>query len=270
MRTDSTRTTIYDTVVREFPAIAAVHKEGIPTPEPFWLEKDSSVIGAPFLVCSHVSGEPVGNLYGANEGTGVEAGHELAEALGKLHSLPVAIVPGITPQSARNATDELFTQFERRWIEARTEISYIIGQAFAWLRERLICLEGDAVIVHGDAHFSNMLMQDGKLTCMLDWEFWHTGHPAEDLAYCRPYVEQTGNWDDFLARYVAAGGRPVSKEALDMFNVWRPLRNAVLAANVSHDFQTKGDLDLETAAIGSSTYFKMEALVARALVKAIG
>jgi hypothetical protein len=43
----------------------------------------------------------------------------------------------------------------------------------------------------------------------------------------------------------------------------------VLAANVAYHFQTREDLDLETAAIALSTLPKMEAQVALALQRAL-
>lgn len=266
LRTDSSRTTDHDSVAREFPLVRAVHAAGCPVPEPLWFEADDSVVGAPFIAFAHVAGAPAGNLWGAFDG-GSDAARELARALAGVHAVPVTAVPGGRVQPARAAVADLLTSYEARWKAALPRPSTIIGNAFAWLRERLDRVEGDAVIVHGDAHFSNMLMQDGRLSCLLDWEFWHFGHPAEDVAYARPYVEQTLDWGEFLDIYLAAGGRPVTTAQLDLFAIWRPLRNAVLASTIAHDFRAHEDLDLETAAIALSTFPRMEGQVAAALAK---
>jgi len=267
LRTDSSRTTVHDSVAHEFPLVEAVYRAGCPVPEPLWLETEESVIGAAFIAFAHVGGSPAGNLWGAFDKSG-DAARELAKALARVHRVPVTAVPGGTAQPARTAVDALLSTYEARWRAALPRPSTIIGNAFAWLRARLDRVEGDAAIVHGDAHFSNMLMEDGRLTCLLDWEFWHFGHPAEDLAYARPYVEATLDWQEFLAIYLAAGGRAVTTAQLDLFAIWRPLRNAVLASTIAHDFRAHEDLDLETAAIALSTFPRMEAQVAAALAVA--
>jgi aminoglycoside phosphotransferase (APT) family kinase protein len=264
LRTDSSRTTEYDSVAREYPLIAAVHEHGSPAPEPLWFEPDPSVIGAAFIAFSHVGGSPAGNLWGAYDDSDAAA-RALAETLAQLHSLPTAIVDEGAPRDAATAVRELFESYERRWRAAWPGPSMAIEKAFDWLQRRVPELEGPAVIVHGDAHFSNVLMDGDRLTALLDWEFWHFGHPAEDLAYCRPYVEHVLEWEEFVGLYVEAGGDEPVVEVLDTFAIWRPLRNAVLGANIAHDFVAKEDLDLDTAAIALSTYPRMEAQLMKAL-----
>jgi aminoglycoside phosphotransferase (APT) family kinase protein len=268
LRADSTRTTIYDDVAREYPLIEAVFKAGCPAPEPLWFEPDTSVIGGAFIAFAHVPGAVAGDLYGAAAGND-DAARALAAALAMLHALPVPAIADADGLSAMAATRLLFETYQRRWHEARLGPSVSMQGAFEFLFAKADVLNGPAGIVHGDAHFANMLMHEGRLAGLLDWEFWHAGHPAEDLAYCRPYVEQTMKWAEFLALYAAAGGTPPAAAALDLFAVWRPLRNAVLAANVAYHFQTREDLDLETAAIALSTLPKMEAQVALALQRAL-
>lgn len=264
LRADSGRTTVHDSVAREYPLICAVHDAGCPAPEPLWLELESAVIGRPFIAFRHMPGEPAGTVWNVTAGSG-EITDALARALARLHAVQLQRVPGGRPYPARDAVVEHFESFEKRWQEARLVASPIIANAFAWLKHQGGCFDGDAVVVHGDAHFSNMLMDRGRLICLLDWEFWHFGHPAEDLAYCRPYVEQVSDWGMFLDQYRAAGGRDVSTGALAAMAVWRPLRNAVLSTNVAHQFVTQEDLDLETAAIALSTLPRMERQVAAEL-----
>lgn len=39
------------------------------------------------------------------------------------------------------------------------------------------------VIVHGDFGPQNVLIEDGRISALLDWEFAHVGRPIEDLAW---------------------------------------------------------------------------------------
>ena len=45
-------------------------------------------------------------------------------------------------------------------------------------------LAGDGpVLVHGDFGPQNVLIDDGRITALVDWEFAHIGQPVEDLAW---------------------------------------------------------------------------------------
>jgi hypothetical protein len=70
-----------------------------------------------------------------------------------------------------------------------------------------------------------MLIQNGKLTALLDWEFSHIGDPMEDINYCRQFVEQVVPWDDFIAMYHAAGGVQFDPASATFFRLWPDLRN---------------------------------------------
>ena len=84
-----------------------------------------------------------------------------------------------------------------------------------------------ARVVHGDVGFHNLMVDQGKVTALLDWEFWHFGDPNEDLAFARMFMNQVGAWDEFIARYRACGGIEFSTECERYFNVWTSVRNAI-------------------------------------------
>jgi aminoglycoside phosphotransferase (APT) family kinase protein len=53
----------------------------------------------------------------------------------------------------------------------------------------------------------------------LDFELVHLGHPAEDLGYCRPFVQEMTEWDKFIDAYVAAGGKRFPADVVDYFSL---------------------------------------------------
>jgi aminoglycoside phosphotransferase (APT) family kinase protein len=113
----------------------------------------------------------------------------------------------------------------------RVPWSIALESGLAWLRRELHAIEGDAVVVHGDAHFGNVLAHGGTVTGLTDWEFSHAGHPAEDLAFCRGYVEAIMSWSDFMARYRAGGGHEVSERQLEFFRLSGHLRNLAVTSH---------------------------------------
>jgi len=119
--------------------------------------------------------------------------------------------------------------------------------------------------VHADTGFHNLLLDDSGSACLLDWEFAHFGDPAEDLASCRPAVERCMPWADFLVEYRAHGGKEVSDFRLRYFEVWRPLRNAVVCGTVMHTLMNGGADDVDPVTISLSTFMRLQADLARSL-----
>ena len=155
--------------------------------------------------------------------------------------------------------------------QAQTELKPMVtrSQAFGWLRQHLPCIDGPTTAVHGDAHFANLLALDDKLVCLLDWEFAHPGHPADDLAYCRGYVETIMQWSDFLAHYRDHGGRPVTEEQLQFFAVWGYLRNITFGANMLRDFNAGKLHGIQHLAIALNTRARLEALLSKSVATAL-
>ncbi|CAN5555071.1 hypothetical protein BH24ACT4_BH24ACT4_19300 [soil metagenome] len=83
--------------------------------------------------------------------------------------------------------------------------------------------QGPEAVVHGDFRVGNLLIDDSRLTAVLDWELAHRGDPVEDLGWICGRAWRFGGdreagglvgLDDLLAGYADAGGRPVSVEAV--------------------------------------------------------
>jgi aminoglycoside phosphotransferase (APT) family kinase protein len=104
--------------------------------------------------------------------------------------------------------------------------------------------------VHSDAGFHNILVEEGRIRAVLDWEFSHLGEAEEDLAYCRPVVETLMPWDAFVERYRQAGGSPVREERLRAYQIWRSLRNAACCALGLKAFNDGLNTDLRLAFAG--------------------
>ena len=196
-------------------------------------------------------------------------GAELAAALGRLHALPLRSLGIEGSATAQPFVQAMVASSEERWREGMPIASVAMEAAYGWMREQCRRFDARASLVHGDPGLQNVLVEDGSLQCLLDWEFAHASDPAEDLAYCRPAIEKVMPWPDFLAAYRAAGGGDVTEQRLQFFEVWRCLRNASLAANVLHDVQRGVVQGLEMAAIAVNTYPKLEAQLAASLARVL-
>lgn len=256
------------TVRDEFPVLQKLYRAGVRAPEPLWLETDPVPLGAPFFVMRCMRGSPPGDLWSAKN-VSPALGFELAEVLAGLHAAGAHRIWPNAPRSAREAVAEMIEETERAWnVEGRIT-SVTIETALCRLKQNLPCIDGAAMPIHGDAHFANVLAEGNRIVCLTDWEFVHAGHPAEDLAFCRPYIEAIMKWGDFLNHYYAKGGVVVTDAQLQFFGIWGYLRNAVFAANALRRFPDTAAHDTQTLYIALHARARVEAMLAEKLAEAL-
>lgn len=115
---------------------------------------------------------------------------------------------------------------------------------------------GETTVVHGDFRLGNLLVEDGALTGVLDWELAHLGDPVSDLGWLcvrawrfdrpdRP-AAGLGSRAALLDAYARASGRDISAEALAWWELLATLRWGIITVQ-----QAFGQRDsLEHAVIG--------------------
>jgi aminoglycoside phosphotransferase (APT) family kinase protein len=257
-------------VCTEYPLIAALHRCGVPVPEPLWLEAETCPLGGAFLATRRMRGAPGGNMWGEGINVSPTVAKAFAESLAKLHRTPLrSLLPEVGDGGARAATEAMVADYEARWRSCNPNASVPLELAFQWLRRELPRVDGGASLVHGDPGFQNMLVDGDELVCLLDWEFAHAGDPSEDLAYCRPTVSRVIPWEQFLDHYRAAGGPAVTAERLEYFEIWRTVRNATLGTRMLRDFMDGAVGGLESCAVAVNTFPRVESQLATSLVKVL-
>jgi len=253
-------------VIDEYRLLERVARRGLPVPEPLWLESSAEVFGHPFIVFRRMPGASAGDLIEGAFRKEPGTARALARVLGAVHAGGAALIedPG-ERGSAVAHTRELLTHYRDWWRLKKPFPSLVIESAFLWLFGGLERGLGQASVVHADTGFHNLLLDEQGRGCLLDWEFAHFGDPAEDLASCRPAVEQCLPWADFMSEYQRHGGGPVSDFRLDYFSVWRPLRNAVVCGTTLHTMMAGEADDIDPVTIGLSTFQRLQADLAKTL-----
>ena len=239
------------TVVDEFRVLRALHRAGIPAPEPTSLEADPAVLGQPFLILRRVEGSADAG------GKPREVGLELARVLARLHSLdPEKLDAGFPaiPRNAAECADLLLDHWHAIWLRKRLEPAPVIVRAFGWLRAHRPEAVSRISVVHTDVGMHNLLVHDGKIRALLDWEFARVGDPADDLGYARPHVERLVAWDEFLAEYYAHGGPVYLEENARWYELWRSVRNAVACTAGLAGFVSGENLQVNQALVGIGLY----------------
>jgi aminoglycoside phosphotransferase (APT) family kinase protein len=253
-------------VVDEFALLDRVARRGLPVPEPLWLESSGAPFGQPFIVFRRMPGTAAGDLIEGAFRKEARTARALARALALVHAGGTGLIENAADRaSSAPHTRELLTHYRHWWRLHKPFPSLIIEAAFVWLLRGLDQGAGAATVVHADTGFHNLLLDEAGNACLLDWEFAHFGDPAEDLASCRPAVEQCMPWADFMAEYASHGGQPVSDFSLNYFAVWRPLRNAVVCGTTLHSMMKGEADDVDPVTIGLSTFQRLQADLAKTL-----
>lgn len=224
----------------EFAVLQAVAAAGVTVPEPLWLCEDVDVIGQPFFVMRWLTGGTAARPLvadAARDGFGPALAEQLARELARIHSLspddPRLVTLGTPPASSARAQ---IAQW-RAWLDALAPGSNVLSDALDWL-DLHAPHEARPCLVHRDFRSGNFLVDNGRLTAVLDWEFAGWGDAFEDIGwFCASCWRAGGDLeasglssrDAFYRAYAAAGGGPVDAGAVAYWEIMAHVRWAIIA-----------------------------------------
>ena len=215
-------------VAREFRIISALSGTAVPVPPALGLCSDPAVNGAPFYVMGFVAGlvphdRPAGSYIPPAERRSL--GVDAVSVLAALHSLdPDRIGLGDLGRRKGYVQRQLY-RWSRQWDASRQRDLPVMDRVHTLLEDR-IPAQQRACVVHGDYRFGNLIVKDGKIGAVVDWELCTLGDPLADLGYLandwidpgrpelwRSSVVQDGGFpslDEMAVRYAALTGADVS------------------------------------------------------------
>ena len=183
---------------------------------------------------------------------------ECASQLARIHSLDRSKVPADVPvMDYREAISKLRAQFEETGGDRP-----IIALGLAWLEKH--CPDPiEPVLNHGDFRLGNLLVRDGWLTGVLDWELAHFGDYHEDLAFgCLPVWRFSrhdrpalglGKLEYYFDAYESNGGRPVDPTRFRFWTVYRMVWWALGCLGMAQNWRSGEDRMLERVVISRRT-----------------
>jgi aminoglycoside phosphotransferase (APT) family kinase protein len=241
VRMDQAFNFLETTVLDEYPALQLLFAHGVPVPEPYALEPTGEVLGGAFIVCSRVAGRTLGTSYFPPPRNDAVT-RSLAACLAKIHAVPVDHLASIGRERklARSYIEDEVLRHYATW-RALDITCPTVEAAFAWVRANLSSAHGRRTIVHNDFNYHNILIDDDRVTAVLDWEFVHLGNPASDLGYFAEVAERGSGFDFFLQEYARAGGRLPRRDELDFYILWGHTRFAIMNFQVKTAIE-RGDL----------------------------
>ena len=217
----------------EFDLLKALERTPVPAPRVFWFDGDGRWLERPAMIMEKASGTAERELLSARNKQGLDLvarvgiSTQIAEALARIHRVDVTTLALDRPASASNPALEQLEFYDAEILKTLVEPMPELRLASLWLREHLPEPPARATLVHGDYRPANVLVAEGRLSAVLDWEFAHTGDPAEDIGwYLTSYYAHEhlieGSWsaDDFTAVYEQALGAKADRKAIRFWAVF--------------------------------------------------
>ena len=156
-------------VTTEFRLLRALHRRGLPVPEPLLVDTAGELLPGPFMVLSFVEGSTT--VPDTRRDRYLDA---VAGALARIHASSTAGLPALPPRVDPVPEALEFLPEGRDWERLR-----------AWLRSSDGPAHAESPrLLHGDFWPENLLWRDGALVAVLDWEDAALGDPHSDVAGC--------------------------------------------------------------------------------------
>ena len=252
----------------EFVLLKVAYDAGVSVPQPHALCTSSDVIGTPFFVMQTMSGEGQGRKLVRHPDRPV-FGPPLAQQLGREMANIHSISPQVEDLSFLKRLPDGVSPARQRISECREALDGLSSghpvceYALNWLEDNLSeweAVDTPITLTHRDFRTGNFLVDDGKLTAILDWEFAAWSHPAEDIAWLCARCWRFGNdnnivgglagFADFAAGYNEILPDGINHAALPFWQIMAELRWAVIALHQAERNRSGAEISLELALSG--------------------
>ena len=243
---------------QEFAVLRAAFAAGVAAPEPLFACEDPAVFERPFYIMRRARGVGAGRLVTRTDAPLDDLARELGRQLALLHSIKPG-APGLDFLAVPDSPGLAAARLYREWLGPEASRDPVLAWGLRWL-ERNAPAATDIVLCHRDYRTGNYLVDNGRLTAILDWEFCGWSDPMEDVAwfcsrswrFARMDREAGGIADrrTFYSAYEAASGRGVNPTRIAFWETAAYLRWAAIAWQQGERHSSGVEPSLELALTG--------------------
>ncbi|HYN89111.1 MAG TPA: phosphotransferase, partial [Ardenticatenaceae bacterium] len=187
---------------REFSLLRWLARQGLPVPDPIWLDVEGVALDSPAVLFPAMPGRGWQRLAPDLETAARATFRRLAFTQARIHAVKGAAWPGhgrlptLPLDTVLAFLNDLASELEDSSAQA------LLDELLAL---RVFIHELDPVLVHGDYQLDNLLFEHGEISAVLDWEAAAWADPRWDIAYARCGLGPVA--DEYLALYEVASGR---------------------------------------------------------------
>ncbi|MEJ2410949.1 MAG: phosphotransferase family protein [Novosphingobium sp.] len=253
----------------EYQVFRLAHAAGIAAPEPLVLEDGDNETGTKFLIVRKLPGVNYGSVFSASRELSDALIHDLIRVLAQIHSVDIGQHAGIVGAShlAEWAGDGTASASVKRWLDTwkmfwdeQDYPSPILARGFNWLYDNIPENESAPRLLHSDYALGNVLIENDKISGVLDWEQTHLGDPAEEVAWLVTNLRSIAPEEQIVRIYAELTGDHISTERLRFFDVFTAVKIMLCGVGALTKFQKKDSIDglfCELANFTLAPYAKM-------------
>lgn len=245
----------------EFQLLQLAHEAGVRCPRPYALCTDPAVLGAAFFLMEYVPGESIGprvvrrpELAAARALLARQMGNQLA----RIHRISP---PDALPRPAASTSPAQHLVNSLRGTLAHLDIdSPGLAAGLRWLERHAPPPPAELSLLHGDFRIGNIIVDEGGLAAVIDWEFAHAGDPLEDIAW--PLVRDWRFGNDhlrlggiaepepYLQSYEEESGWLIDRRAVRYWEIVGNMKWAVTCLVQAERHLSGADPSVELASLG--------------------
>jgi aminoglycoside phosphotransferase (APT) family kinase protein len=247
----------------QFQVLRCLEATSVPAPRPFFYEPEPNVLGAPFLVMEKVSGvcpSPwgrEGRRFYADAAARGMLPESFTDTLIALHTLDWRDA-GLdflgVPQPGVDFARREITKWQTLIDASGLEPDPVLVDVICWLESNVPSTER-LVLVHGAYRTGNLLIDDDRVSAVLDWETEVIGDPMYDVAYVLSELNREGTEllsnlverDAFYRRYEKGTGIEIDENLCQYFHVLYAMRSAAFWMSATGLYSSGRNLDLRLA-----------------------
>jgi aminoglycoside phosphotransferase (APT) family kinase protein len=260
--------------IEEFAVLKAAFAAGVTVPEPLFACADPDVLGKPFLIMRRAAGGAAGHRITRDKSLDPvlpEIAERLGRELARIHAIrPPRPDLGFLPRPDETVAARQIARW-RAYLDQHPVPRPVLEWGLRWL-ETHVPAPAAPVLCHHDFRTGNYLLDDARLTGILDWEFAGWGDPDEDIGwfcakawrFARLDREAGGIADrtSFYRGYESEARRTIDPQRVFFWEVAASLRWAVIALQQSDRHILGGERNLDLALTGRrATECELELLI---------
>jgi aminoglycoside phosphotransferase (APT) family kinase protein len=248
---------------QQFRVLTCLEATDVPAPRAHWYEPDPAVLGAPALIMERVPGQCPSpwrrsgrQFYAAAAERGVLP-DSFTDALAAIHTVDWRAAGldflGVPEPGDGFARREIATW--RGLADASGHPGHpILADLVGWLEANAPATD-TLTLVHGAYRTGNLLIDDDRISAVLDWELQVIGDPMYDVAYVLTELNREGTdllsnivpHDRFVERYQAATGIEIDEDRCRYYQLLYAFRSAAFWMSAAGLFADGSNPDLRLA-----------------------
>ncbi len=234
---------------QQFRVLQCLEATPLPTPKPYWFERNTAILDAPFLVMEKVRGtcpNPWGRDGRAYYQAAADRGRlpqSFTSTLATMHKIDWRAA-GLDFLGVPAPGEDFACREIAKWRELIALSGHppepILTDLMCWLEDNIPSTDR-ITLVHGAYRTGNFLIHDDQISAVLDWELQVLGDPMYDVAYVLSDLNREGTpllsnlvaRDAFFRDYEAATGFTIDEAACRYYNALYAMRSVAFWMSAS-------------------------------------